>query len=494
MRLAAKLAAALALACAAPGPSEAGPGVAIVIKDQAALRAAPRDSARQQAVLWQGELVEVRAERLDYLQVYDYGRERGGFVRASHLRRIDAAADEAPELLAILRYLRDAPGAEALGIGLAMAYIQAAPAEALRGDAGVEALDAIGTLADRLAQRASSGAERPKAGDARLAAQLDVATRYGIRFASYERAGRMQMCYEGEAFRRVLAMRSSPVQRARAALALTRPECADPDPGPMKRGRLVEWQAEVLDHVEPSALAGYLANRILVRRASAWAGIAYARARNGEAADAAARRALAEFGAIRKSELSEEDLPDYNDAAMRVSAVRWAAAPPIPANPGRPVVLAAGPGRPGETCVALQDARSESPVILARRCTYGIVWTASATLNREGNALAVAVQPTGSWLELWVFRKGPDGWTESVLPPAATALGIGYAELAGWVPGGKEMLVAREARGEGRYRRSFEVIRIDTLAASRQAGDPTVLGPFRRWQDPSWAAATLSVR
>ena len=142
---------------AAPSAAAAGAGAAIITRDQAALRAAPRDSAQQQAVLWQGEIVEVRGERLDYLQVYDYRRERGGFVRASHARRLDAGAGAAPELLAILRFLREAPGAEALGIGVvAMAYVEAAPAEALRGAAGIEALDALGTFADRLAQRASS--------------------------------------------------------------------------------------------------------------------------------------------------------------------------------------------------------------------------------------------------------------------------------------------------------------------------------------------------
>ncbi|MGZ8260871.1 MAG: hypothetical protein ACXWUL_10025, partial [Caldimonas sp.] len=40
--------------------------MAIVMRDQTALRAAPRDSAPQQAVLWQGEVIEVRGERLDY--------------------------------------------------------------------------------------------------------------------------------------------------------------------------------------------------------------------------------------------------------------------------------------------------------------------------------------------------------------------------------------------------------------------------------------------
>ena len=31
-------------------------------------------------------MVEVRGERLDYLQVWDYTRERGGYVRAGQVR------------------------------------------------------------------------------------------------------------------------------------------------------------------------------------------------------------------------------------------------------------------------------------------------------------------------------------------------------------------------------------------------------------------------
>src|SRR5215510_10734048 len=85
----------------------ATPETAIIVKDQAALRAAPRDSARQQAVLWQGEAVEVRGERMDYLQVYDYRRERGGFVHVSQLRRLQLTPDDARELLAVARFLRD---------------------------------------------------------------------------------------------------------------------------------------------------------------------------------------------------------------------------------------------------------------------------------------------------------------------------------------------------------------------------------------------------
>ena len=64
--------------------------VAIVTQDQTALRAAPRDSAAQQAVLWQGDALEVRGRRLDYLQVYDHRRERAGFC----LLYTSDAADE----------------------------------------------------------------------------------------------------------------------------------------------------------------------------------------------------------------------------------------------------------------------------------------------------------------------------------------------------------------------------------------------------------------
>jgi len=56
------------------------------------------------------------------------------------------------------------------------------------------------------------------------------------------------------------------------------------------------------------------------------------------------------------------------------------------------------------------------------------------------------------------------------------------------------MPVAREARGEGRYKRSFELVRLDGLATVRQASDPSLLGAFQRWQDPAWKQATVSVR
>ena len=492
----------------------AGPGTlaergtsALVLRDQTALRAAPHDAATEQAVLWQGELLEVRGERLDYLQVWDHVRERGGFVRANQVHRSNLSAADAPGLLTLVEFTRESAGNEALGIGLTAAYLAAAPAEALRGAEGVAAFDALGTFADRLAQRISAGSAPSKAAELALAAHVEVARHYGVRFASFERDGRMQICYDGDAFRRVLARTAEPLQQARAALALTRPECVEPTLAARDRAALDEWRVAVLDRVDGTRLPAYLKNRVALRRAGLWSAIAYRRARQdgghdmdandaiGASAASAGERALDELAAVDKGELADADQAAFDDAAIRVSASRWAAdsasAPRLGAGG---IGIATAPGEPGETCVLLVDARHDSSAPLARRCSYGIVWAASATRNREGNALALAVQPMDAWRELWVFRKTKDGWGVSVLPPAATAPGIGFAEFAGWVPGGKQMLVAREARGEGRHKRSFELIRLDGLATERQASDPATLAAFRRWQDPGWKRTTVSLR
>ena len=334
-----------------------------------------------------------------------------------------------------------------------------------------------------------------KPAQATLAAHLEVATRYGVGFKSYEREGRMQVCYDGEAFRRVLAMESTPPQRARAALALTRPECVDPQLRPLERSQVDQWRADALDRVDAVALPAYLKNRVQMRRAEIFSALAYQRARQGQPADAAAQRAMAELGGVNKAELTDTDQPAYNDAAMRTNASRWAALPAPAASASRQPAIVTAPGQPGETCVLLVDAKHDAANPLAKRCTWSLVWTQSATLNREGNALALAVQPMEAWRELWLFRKAADGgWRIDVLPPATTGPEVGYAEFAGWVPGGKQVLVAREARGDGKYKRSFELVRLDSLATERQSSDPTALGAFQRWQDPAWKRATVSLR
>lgn len=470
-------------------------GHALVVTDGAVLRAAPRDSAQQQAPLFAGELLEVRGERLDYLQVWDHRRERGGYVRASQVQRTALAASEAPSLLAVLRFVRERPGMETLAIGIAAAWLRAAPAESVRGETGAEVLETLGSLGDRLAQQASAGAALSKQAQARVAAHLDVASRYGVGFASYEREARMQVCYDGEAFRRVLAVATDPATKARAALGLTRAECMDPALRPLERHERNRWRAEVLDRADASGLPATLKNRLHLRRAAVWSSLAYEHARLGQRADAAAERALSEFAVVRRDDLAEDDAAAFNDAAMRVNAIRWAAVPARTTEPAgaRPTIVTAA-GQPGETCVLLVDAKNGADKPLARRCTYALVWPQSATLNREGNALALAVQPMEAWREVWLFRRKGTAWSIDTLVPGPVSPELGYAEFAGWVPGGQQMLLAREMRGDGRYQRNYEIVRLDSLAVARQSGDAASLGPFQRWQDPAWKRQTVSLR
>ena len=482
-------------------------GVAIVIVDQTPLRPAPRETGTPHAILWQGEIIEIRGERMDYVQAYDYRRERAGYIRASQVKRLSLNQADLPELLAVIRFLRQAPGSEALGIGFASAYIQAATAKILNSEDGIEVLDALGIFADRLAERASAPTKLGKAARITVAAHLEVAHRHGVKFNTHDRDGSIRMCYDGDAFRRTLALPSTPEQRAIAALSLTRLECAVDETSAVERRQQEEWRASVLDHVEPAKLPGHLKNRIHTRRAAVWATLAYQRTRGGlqmgESADAEAaeQRALAELAGINKQELADDDLVAYRDAAMRVNASRWAAggtaAPQShgtgPREKNRPRIVTVS-GEPGETCIHVIDAKTDTDRPLVKRCTYGIAWVGSATVNREGTAIALAVQSAEAWRELWVFSRMDNDWTVRVMPPAATAPGVGYAEFAGWRPGGAQMLVAREAVGEGKYLRSFELVRVDTLAPIRQASDPDLIDAFKRWQDPQWKQQTVSLR
>lgn len=467
----------------------------LIAQDNVALRNAPRDGAPQQAQLWQGELVELRGERLNFVQVWDTRRERGGFVRATQVRRLSFSPDQADALLAVLRFVKDAPGSEGLTFGYGAAWLKAASAEQISGATGALVLEAIGSAADRLASRASSTGLSKSAQEA-TTAQLDAAQRYGIRFESVEQAGKMRVCYDGDLFARLLAMPSASAEhKAHAALALARSDCDDPQmavKNPLEQAKQEEWRAAVLDRADARNLPVYLLNRLQMRRASVWSAVAFDRARQGlPTSQAAALRALDALGAVNKSELPEEDVALHNEAVMRVNASRWAAVPSAQVASGSNLsIRVEASSNPGESCVQLMNAQQ----MLTKRCTYGIVWPASWSVNREGNAAGLAVQTLASWREMWVFRKQAGQWTIDVLPPAATMPEVGYAELAGWVQGGEYMLLAREARGEGKYKLSYEVMELATLSTKRQASDASILGAFQRWQQPEWKQLSVSVR
>jgi hypothetical protein len=469
--------------------------IAIVTQDQSALRAAPRDSAAPQAVLWQGDSLEIRGEKGDFLQVYDHRRERAGYIRATQVRVQSLQPEAAPELMAVVRFLKDTPGSEALGISYAAAYLRAAPAEGIGG----EVFDAIGGMADRLARRASGN--RPGPAGELVAAHLDVVARYGVTMNAFERDGQMQLCATGEASRRVMALPSTDAQKASAALILTRHECVPPTLPPSERFALDQWRAELLDRIDTAKLPDVTKNRVNLRKAGVWASLAWQRARRPELGDAAVREAASQaidaLARVNKADLMESDAAAWNDAAIRVGASRWGAIPAaLPTPEGKPhrLSVAVSPGRPGETCVHLVDAKHGPANPLFTRCTYGIVWTASAAAHPQGNALALAVQPLDTWREMWVFRQGEKGWEVDVAPPANDTAGIGYVEFAGWVPGSSELLAARESRVAGRYQRSFEVMSTVTLETKKKADKPGSLGTFYRWQDAVWKGGTVALR
>jgi hypothetical protein len=434
--------------------------LAIVVQDHTMLRAAPRSNGTVLTALAQGEALEVRGERGGYLKVYDYRRERGGY----------------------LRFLRDSPGFEALGISYGAAYLKAVPAGALTA----EPFDSIARMAERLGEQASSDTVR-----ADVSAHLEVIGQFGVRMRTFERNGRMQVCYDGELFRRVLAQRgASAEQRAAAALGLTRPDCIDPDLSAAARASLDDERRTLLEAIDDADLCEMTRSRIHARRAAVWASVAFERARRGEPAGDAAARALTELLAVTASEVGDDRRGEYLDALLEVGAIRWAQVTP-PAQSG-PFVLSAAAGEPGQTCVSVHDTRSRNGAALVQRCTYGIVWMASVRAVAPA-ALVLAVQPLDGWRELWVLREKSGIWRVDVLSPGAEQPELGYVEFAGFSADSRRLLIAREVKERGRFQRRFEELRLEDLALERQASTPDALRDFRRWQDAAWRRDTLAL-
>ncbi len=429
-------------------------------------------------------MLEIRGERAGYLKVYDYRRERGGYLRGDAARPLELSETAAPGLLAVLRFLRESKGSEALGISYGAAYLKAVPPQAVTA----EPFDAIAQMAERLADQASASTEHL----ADLAPHLEVVEQFGISMRNFEHNGRMRVCYDGELFHRVLRLPGAqPEERARAVLGLTRPDCIDPDLGPVVRASLDTERSQLLEQINDGELSALTRSRLHARRAGVWASLAYAHDRRGEPAGPAAERALAELLAVHPDDLGDDRRPEYVDAVLRVSAIHWAGAPPAPQR--GPLTLSAAPGDPGETCVALRDAHRTRAAAIIRRCTYGMVRMASIQAIPQGPALVLAVQPLESWRELWVFHERAGSWMIDVLSPGLDNPEEGYVDFAGYAPGSRRLLIAREVRDHGRFRRSFEELRLDDLALVRQAGSPEILRDFGRWQNVAWRRDTLAL-
>ena len=462
--------------------------LAIVLQDHTPLRTAPRSGSAQLAELWQGEALEVRAERADYYEVYDYARERGGYVRCRAIRQVRLGAADAPELLAVVRFLRDMPGSETLGISYGAAYLKAVEPQALTA----EPFYAIAIMAQRLADQAT-GAGSDAGFRPEVAAHIEVAEQFGVHMLSFNRDDRIQVCYDGELFRRVLAQAAAGAQeRAGAALALTRPECIDPGLDPVARAAFDAGRRDLLEHIGEQGLEDVTSSRLHARRAAVWASIAFEQARIHEPSELAARHALSELLSVRPGDLGDEGRPEYEEAAIRVSTIRWAVGA-APTSAG-PLALGASAGEPGQTCLVLTQQVGARAAQVARRCTYGIPWMNSVRVIPAAHALVLAVQPLESWLELWVFRERAGAWAVDVISPGVDEPQEGYAEFAGYVPRSRRLLIVRETGKHGRFQRRFEELRLADLTPVQEARVPELLPDFGRWQDAPWRRDTLSLR
>ncbi len=448
---------------------------AIVVGDNVALRASPDLEAPRQAVLYRGDWLEVRGERRGWLSVYDHRHERPGWIAEARVRNVVIEEASAPALRAVVEFLRETPGSESLGIAYAALYLKATKA--------IEpaVLGALGDMASRLAHRASA---HGGPADTMVAAQLEVAESWGIKFTSLEREDGTHLCYDGEAYRYALGIGTTPDEAAKATLALTDGECTPDSLGLTERQATDEARLALVDKLDPTQVTGWLGDELRIRRAQLSSALAWSRGKRGDpkGAEAAARGALEAFLRVDKAQLADDDNRAYQEAALEVAASRWAgeAMPPKSA-------LVTSAGEVGEMCVALAKA----PL----KCTHGQIWAASFRLAPKGDLATVEVEPLPGWLELWVFRRGADGgWMVDVLPPSTEGVDVGYVELAGWSPDGKRLLVVREAREAGEVKRAFQIVVAGTLAVEAQTSRFAGSGKFKQWASADWRAHTLAIR
>ena len=479
------------LTVAAHAADDVAPPAGLVVVDNAALRAAPRDAAPLLVTLWRGEALQLRGARGDWWQVWDVHRERGGFVRASQVMALPPGERAVADLAAQLRLVRQQPGAEALGIGLAAAIVERAGAPWLASAAGADMLDSLVMLQNRLADRVQGASTQQQV----AAAHADVAQRYGFPLAVVARVDAShRLCPNPQA---ALLLRAHPAaqapQLARAALSLTRGDCLGADLLPSQRQTALQQHADWLDRIDIAALAPVERNRLLLRRASVWASLAFAR-RDGEGqaggGRTAAANAFAAWTQVIPAELTDDDATALREAAIRLSPQRWALQPAADTRRVGRLTLRAERGGPGETCLVwAADAAAGT----ARRCSHGQIHLASARPAPDGMTVVLSVQVLDGWTELW--RLDAAGQAQ-VLPPAAEAPGLGAVEWAGWSqgPAGLQVLVARESEAGGRIQRRFEVYGDRWDQPLRWAGEPGILAAFQRGADPGWRSMSTIAR
>ncbi len=474
---------------------------AIVQGDGVSLRAAARDSADQHATLTQGDLLEIRGQRLDYLKVYDHRRERAGYVKATSVRTIELDQTQVAHFLSVVRFLRDSVGQESLGISYAQSFIKVSPGLGKDPDYP-EVIDALGRMAERLAARASKGQTKD-----RTAQQIEGVGFLGVKMMSVDRDGLQSLCYDGASQRELLGQAAGVVAlsyQLNAALTLTKPQCIDSRLTAIQRKDLDLLRLKTIEQVEAItqatapkqiALTAIEKNKLYQRKASILASLSFSAKRSlqSDTKQVAiyAAQAIETLAKVDKGELSDNDKADFEETALRVGAIRMAAAQAAP----MPKNVSFSQGELGQTCIVIDEA--------AKRCTYGVVWAQSLSIAPNAKMMTIAVQPSETWRELWLMRQVDNNWVFDVLPPSTdlpqqTTLQLGVAEFAGWVPADTKqearILVARDVLEKTKVRTSFEVLKASSLSTESRASHPQTLFAFAKFQQAVWRGSTLTVR
>jgi hypothetical protein len=82
-----------------------------------------------------------------------------------------------------------------------------------------------------------------------------------------------------------------------------------------------------------------------------------------------------------------------------------------------------------------------------------------------------------------------------VIPPANSDPDLAYVDFAGWIPGSYDkFLLAREARIDGRYQRSYEVFNRQNLQTETSSERLRNVALFSKWQDAQWQGISLMQR
>ena len=215
--------------------------LAIVLPDHAALRAAPQSKRRRarrpsgKAMCWRSA-----ASAPAICRSTTIGASAADTCDARPRRLVSLGETAAPELLAVLRFLRDEPGiarrsASATAPPICRPYRTGAHGRAAR----------CHRCNGRATGRSGLGGQWP-AQRPRRPAGGDRAVRRP--HAQLRARWPERLCYDGELYPpRPHTARATAEERAHAALGLTRADCIDPRLGPMPRASLDEQRKAILD-------------------------------------------------------------------------------------------------------------------------------------------------------------------------------------------------------------------------------------------------------